>query len=231
MARKKIIDDNELMSLIERFFWEECSGNIKMLKFPEIAVYVSNHGYPDYKAHLLRRNIATRDFINTLKNDVEDDDLTIVASYKTLDVDNFIENNGSINKMKKSLTALDNYYKSLSESATKVHKRYKETSEELECIRENTRKSIEETATLRKENELLKSQIKTICNENKKLHNIIQDYVYPEIANEFLKDAGLLEKKSNIIDKEKIKSKIISSSTSVKSESKVIDLMFKKLEE
>ena len=227
MGRKKIITDEQIIELIDRFYVEECNGDASLLKTKSIGIYIRNNGYPDCKDHLIRKKNTVKDYINKLKSAQDRNEVNILATYKTIDVDEFIENNHSKSSMKKALSELNMYYKSVSDAAIKLHKKNMELEEKL-------KKSLSDEENISKHKQEisdLKQIIKELKNENKQLRTIIDTYVYPEIANELLKENGLLQNTNGIVDTDVINSNMIHADTPIKSKSNVIQGLFERLED
>ena len=56
MARKKYIDDNTLITLIDTYYLESGRSE-RALQLPQITDYINTNGYPKYQVTSLRRNI------------------------------------------------------------------------------------------------------------------------------------------------------------------------------
>jgi len=231
MGRTKVITDDELIAYIDRFLNEKCAGKVDMLKIPVLGEFIRSNGMPAVNDTVIRRNKAARKYIDDLKKADASEDVYVVSTYKTLDVDAFIERNHSISNLKKSLTELNTYYKKVSEAATKISDKYKKLEQkynilkkEQEKISNKTLQSSDNIAALMKENNSLKE-------ENKALRTIIDTYVYPEIANELLKQSGLLYNTEEVVDPKAIDENIIRSDTKIKSNSNIIKGMFNKFKE
>jgi uncharacterized protein Yka (UPF0111/DUF47 family) len=73
----------------------------------------------------------------------------------------------------------------------------------------------------------LEKDNKRYIDENRKLRDIINTYVYPEIANEILKENGIVKNNSDIVDSEVINKEVFNSETDVdKIQNKVIKGLF-----
>jgi len=81
----------------------------------------------------------------------------------------------------------------------------------------------------------LKEEIKTLQASNKQLKTVVNDYVYDDIANELLAQAGELVKEETIIDTNKLNKQIITAETKISkksnSGSSVIQGIFDNFEE
>ncbi len=234
MARPKQIDDSKLLNLIERFFREECRGDSRKLKYEDIAKYIQKNGYPDYKATSLRRDTTAKTYIDNFKNQTKEATVTTVSTYKTLDVEEFINNNRTPDRLKRSLTELDAYYKSVADSAAQIFNEYNtllKKYEELKAALEESRNTQKDTEERSKDSH---SEVIALKKEIKVLNSVINTYVYPEIANELLAKERVKMKTTGYIDKEKLDEHIITAETPVndsKSGSKVIRGLFDNIEE
>lgn len=229
MARPKQIDDSELLKLIERFFREECRGNVKRLKYEEITKFIQKNGHPEYAATSLRRNPTARTYIENFKNQTREATVTTVATYKTLDVEEFINNNRTPDRLKRSLTELDAYYKSVADSAAEILNQYDSLVKKYEQVRdalEECQRSKEATEEKCKE---YRDELNALKKEFKAIRAVVDTYVYPEIANELLAKERVKMKTTGVIDVEKMDEQIITADTPVndiKSGSNVIRGLF-----
>ncbi len=234
MARPKMIDDNELLKLIDRYFREECRGESKRLKYEDITRFIQKNGYPDYPATSLRRDSTAKTYIENLKKQTKKNTVTTVSTYKTLDVDEFINNNRNHDRLKHSLTELDAYYRSVADSAAQIFneyndllKKYNELKATLEENRDKQKESEEKSKETHSEIVALKKEIDV-------LNSVINTYVYPEIANELLAKERVKMKTTGYINKENLKDQIITAETPVndpKSGSKVIRGLFDSIDD
>jgi len=211
MPRKRMIDDIKLIELIRKFYEENCNGNARKLKLPAISDYIAENGYDGYRVETLRRTPAAREYIESLRNTSENNDLCFQVAYKTLDVEAFMDNNRTRASMKRALTELDSYYRNISDNASVLIKQYKILKDENDSLKtaiDSETEKAKELALLKKANQELSSQVK-------KLSLILENYVYPEIANELLSQEGILIKKETFIDAEKLKTKMITPESSV----------------
>ena len=226
MGRKKLITEEQLRSLIDEFYYKVCEGNANRLRIPEIGSYIRANGFPGLKDYIIRRDQEATAHIDELKKSSDGLDISLIVSFKTLDVDKFININRGDSRMKKALTELDQYYKSICESATSISQKFKQSEDKIR----NLEKKLDVTSTsleeLKKNESRLKKEKKALSEECKNLRQIIDTYVYPEIANELLTKAGLLHKTDEIVNIAAVEENLIKAETEVKSESNVIKGMF-----
>lgn len=215
MARNKLITDKILFEMIQKFLVLECNNNASKLKLPKIVKFINENGYPSYRVESLRRNPAAREYIEAIKNIGNGFVEELSVTYKTLDIDSFIDNNKTRASLKRALADLDCYYRKIADSAVEIQKKFIAMSKEQE--KQLDQKKIlninfqENTAKIK----LLEEQIQEKEKEVLKLRSIINDYVYPEIANALLAQEGLLLKPKNVINLEKLNKNIITADSDI----------------
>ncbi|HGD6145094.1 TPA: hypothetical protein ACIZ08_002131, partial [Streptococcus agalactiae] len=64
MARKKYIDNQELLLLFEHYLLEHCSNNPRLFKIPQFGNYLRNNGFPQVADTTIRRNKEFRQALN-----------------------------------------------------------------------------------------------------------------------------------------------------------------------
>jgi ribosomal protein L16 Arg81 hydroxylase len=135
--------------------------------------------------------------------------------------------NNTNEKLKKAIIERENYYRKVTNSASYSFKENKH----LKCLVNELKNQISEIKkeikmTLISESSLEKDN-KRYIDENRKLRDIINTYVYPEIANEILKENGIVKNNSDIVDSEVINKEVFNSETDVdKIQNKVIKGLF-----
>ena len=213
MGRKKVIEDKDLLNLIHDFYVNDCHGNPNKLKLPDITTYIQQHGYPTFRVEVLRRNEDARKYIDELKDTTKESILAKLASYKTLDVDAFLKENSTLAAIRRALSDLDSYYKSIAEHAIDVLKSHREREEMLANTTTALDQANQTVESLTKENIELKSQIKRMKAENTTLQKMIDTYIYPDIANKLLEADGVLFNVHTTIKSDILNSKIIDGGT------------------
>lgn len=231
MGRKKIITDEQLVALINEFFYNVCEGHIDRLKVPKIGQFVRQSGYPDLEDYIIRRNEAAIGYIKELKSKQNGEVLYTVATYKTLDVDKFIQQNHSETTLKRALSELNIYYKEVAEASMTINDRYKKAVQQLSGKEKELKAALDAIETAEKTIAELNEKVKTFQSDSKALRLIVDTYVYPEISNELLKQTGLLQKTQDVIMTGAIEEQLIKADTPVKSDSKVIKGLFNKFKE
>lgn len=214
MARKTKIDTETLISLVGQFYAEKCENNPNALKIPAIGEFIRTQGY-DVADYLIRRNQGVRDYISNLQNNTEETYINSVSVYRDMDIKGFIEKNNTPSKLMQAIKERENYYREVTTSATYCFQENKKLKQKLQDM-EKRIKELESSVTMNEGTYLETSRLyKELKEENKQLRDIIDTYVYPEIANELLKKQGLLKTTAEVVDIEKVESTVINSDTDV----------------
>lgn len=228
MARKVKIDTETLITLIDQFYSEKCE-NPSQLKIPALGNYIREHGYADVEDYLIRRNTVAREHIELLKNTADTNFTAVITTFKTLDADAFIEKHNTTKSLKKALMERDMYYQKVAASAKYCIDNYKDMQKENRAIKREITELKVQNEKNKKEIVSISAELKERQLECKKLQELLNTYVYPEIANELLKKEGLLKETPGIINTDALEKNIISADTEVKIENNVIRGLFDKL--
>lgn len=114
-----------------------------------------------------------------------------------------------------ALTTLDSYYRDISISAGDVNKKYKTLKREYEEVLVLLNRKDDEIANLTQKIRAYKEQATRAEEEKQRLKSIVNDYVYPDIANSLLAADGDLVNAETIIDKNNLSANIISGDTKI----------------
>lgn len=190
MARRKHIEDVEIIEHFEKYLQEVCSNNITLFKIPRFGDYLRKNGFPSVADTTLRRNTGFREVLaeRKAKYDEEEEEYRTVITYKTIDVDSFMATNRTPNAIRTGLSELNLYYKKVAEAALEFKNENEKLQDENEELKEHIQQLLQKE-TSRKALEI----------ENIKLHALIKSSVYPEIANELLKEKGILQSEQQVI--------------------------------
>ena len=214
MARKIKIDTETLISLVGQFYAEKCDNNPAALKIPAIGEYIRSQGY-DVADYLIRRNQDVRDYIIKLQDNTEETYINSVSVYRDMDINAFVEKNNTPSKLIKAIKERENYYREVTTSAAYCFQENKKLQRKIQDMEKRIKEleaSMAKDEGAYSETSRLYKELKA---ENVQLRNIVDTYVYPEIANELLKKQGLLKTTAGIVDAEKVEESIISSDTDV----------------
>lgn len=243
MARKKQIEDDELIRLIDRFLREDCKGNVKLLKKPAIATFVSANGYPGYAVTTLRRNPVACAYIDSLLEASKKKTVACISGYNTLDVEDFLDNNRTRQSLKASLTKLDAYYHSVADASFEIHKEAEKQEIKIFELSEELAEEKERNAKLWASHQSLAAEVKSLRAQNQAYKTYIQDYTCPDIASKLLAIDKMILPVDNSIDDNLLEKRIIHTDTlikkdpkqemkqPVKAESTVISSLYERLEE
>jgi len=215
MARRKTIEDEKLLELIKEFYAINCAQGYQKIKLPLLAKYIAEKGFPGYRVESLRRNEKARSCIDALNQAMQNDSHDFVSTYKTLDVENFLNCNKTQASLRSALTALDAYYREISARASDISKQYKVLQREHEDALDLLKRKDDEIVNLTQKIRLYKENAVRAEAEIKRLKSIVNDYVYPDIANSLLAADGDLINAETIIDPEKLAVGMISGDTRI----------------
>lgn len=221
MGRNKTIDDEALLDLIGKYYTEVCKGDAHKMKLPALAGYIADNGYPGYRVESLRRSAKARAYIESLKQTDEEKASRILVAYKTLDVDDLLDHNRTRASLKTALIALDAYYKEIAEGTIEISKKYQVLSKKYGEVQNKLEQTREQLSALTQEVTSLKQRIRTLESDKKVLRSIVEDYVYPDIANTLLANDGVLSDPETIIDADKLNTLLISGDTKISKEPEV----------
>ncbi len=229
MGRKAKIDDATLLNLLDQFFIGTCKKDVSMLKIPAFAEFVRKNGYEDVQDYVIRRNSAVRERIKKLKSNADETYQNRAVVFRNLDIDLFLAKNTSPASLKKALMERDNYYQQLSESAGYCIRKYNDQDEKIASLMAETDMLKADNDSLFEENKLFKTKIRSQQDEIQKLRTFIDTYINPEIANELLKQDGLLKTTSGIVSSDAVEEHLIKADTEVQPKNNVIRNLFDKL--
>lgn len=206
MARRKHIEDVEIIEHFEKYLQEECSNNVSLFKIPRFGDYLRKNGFPSVADTTLRRNTSFREVLaeRKAKYEEEEEEYRTVITYKTIDVDSFMATNRTPNAIRTGLSELNLYYKKVAEAALE----FKNENEKLQDENEELKEQIQQL--LQKE-----TSRKALETENIKLRALIKSSVYPEIANELLKEEGILQSEQQVITDEFMANNILTADSEI----------------
>lgn len=206
MARRKHIEDVEIIEHFEKYLQEECSNNVTLFKIPRFGDYLRKNGFPSVADTTLRRNNDFRELLaeRKAKYEEEEEEYRTVITYKTIDVDSFMATNRTPNAIRTGLSELNLYYKKVAEAALE----FKNENEKLQDENEELKEQIQQL--LQKE-----TSRKALETENIKLRALIKSSVYPEIANELLKEEGILQSEQQVITDEFMANNILTADSEI----------------
>lgn len=229
MAKRSLISNEEIIQLADRYIDEKCSGNSLNFKITDFAIFVQNNGFPMVNATQIRRKEDLRKYIEKLKADGNHDDEIITATYTTLDVDSFVDKNRSAKSLKSALTQLDGYYHKVADSAGRIFKESKQLKKQNKILSEENEQLKLELSKLIEHKKKSLSSNKELLIERNAYKRIVDTYVYPEIANELLKEQGILKNTPGYIQPEALEENLIKPDTNFNTN--IIQGLFNKIDE
>lgn len=206
MARRKHIEDVEIIEHFEKYLQEECSNNVSLFKIPRFGDYLRKNGFPSVADTTLRRNTGFREVLaeRKAKYDEEEEEYRTVITYKTIDVDSFMATNRTPNAIRTGLSELNLYYKKVAEAALEFKNENEKLQDETEKLKEQIQQLIQKETSR-----------KALETENIKLRALIKSSVYPEIANELLKKEGILQSEQQVITDEFMVNNILTADSEI----------------
>ena len=229
MARKKSIETDTLLNLLDEFYTLKCDRDTSLLKIPAIGEYIRSKGYA-VQDYILRRDKAVRDYIDKLRTTSEKTYIKTVSVYRDMDIDLFLQKNSTTSKLKKSLEERECYYREITNSAAHSFNENRKLKQENSELKNQNQVLQLDLNKERENSKILSSSQRSLIKENKLLREIIDTYVYQEIANELLKKSGLIHETAGIVDENKIEDTIMSADTDVtKIKNKVIKGLFDRI--
>ncbi|WP_117286461.1 hypothetical protein [Streptococcus intermedius] len=206
MARRKHIEDVEIIEHFEKYLQEECSNNVTLFKIPRFGDYLRKNGFPSVADTTLRRNTGFREVLaeRKAKYDEEEEEYRTVITYKTIDVDSFMATNRTPNAIRTGLSELNLYYKKVAEAALEFKNENEKLQDENEELKEHMQQLLQKETSR-----------KALETENIKLRALIKSSVYPEIANELLKEEGILQSEQQVITYEFMANNILTADSEI----------------
>lgn len=191
MARPKTYDSSCIIGLVEDYFVNVANGDPCMLKFSQLEKYLKEKGF-EIKAYNLRRDQELLKKIEELKKSAHVGYEKITdASYKNLDIEEFIRKSHDLNSLRKALAELDEYWKEVyCKSAIVGEENKRLLSERSELLKKN--QELEDTVeNLNEKVDQLTNDRNHLASENTYLRGQIKKYIYPAAANVLLERMNL----------------------------------------
>ena len=157
MARKKYIDNQELLLLFEHYLLEHCSNNPRLFKIPQFGNYLRSNGFPQVADTTIRRNKEFRQALNDKLELFEDDSYQTVITYKTLDVERFLMTNRTPKAIKSALVELNGHYKRIVDAAIAYKDEVESLKRRMEELKSEVAQLKESKYILMSKRELIKS--------------------------------------------------------------------------
>lgn len=180
-----------MVALVDDFFLNAADGDVSRLNCSEIERYAQEKGM-SVKAYDLRRDGKVRLRIKQLQDEAEKTKAdTLSESYKTLDVDGLIRNCRDADELVEKVVELDRYWKCVYAGAVQKDEQIRKLRDEIGRFQEDDRVQASDARKLLEERGMLMAKNRQLTKENAALRRVINNYVYPAIAEHLLKEEGL----------------------------------------
>lgn len=215
MGRPLKMSSEQMLAYAQQCFTTKCNSDPEQLTAVRIGAYIREQGY-DIGDHLVRRNPLIRDYMEKMKSDANASKLTTVSVFRNMDIDEILKKNSKPEDLRKVLMERENYYLELTHSAAVAfddNRKLKKKVEEMKEALSNLESEVESIGV--SSTETLKNY-KQVMSNNRILKDIVNTYVYPEIANELLAKNGFIDKTAGYLDPDKVQERVIGANDSIK---------------
>lgn len=214
MPRQKKIATEELLRLVDEY----CVHNTGVaITIPSLGNYIRTNGY-DVGDYLIRRNNDVRAQINGYNQTLKDETEEIAIVYHGLDVDAFLAKNRTPFALRAALVQRDTYYAKIASHAAAIKQRnhvLKQENTSLQKTVKSLEKEQEDAKAALQSNRELSKTLREQENIIKALKRILDDYVYPEMANLLLQKDGIFESLHSYIDAEQLDKTTMTANTDI----------------
>lgn len=211
MARNKSITDEALLREVEAYRVEHPDSSITI---PLLGTYLRGKGYK-VEDYTLRRNGRLRKYLEQLQSASDEQVVSDLVAYHTLNTNEFVLVNNTPDKLCKALIQRDQYYAGIAAKAVAAIKSRQKADAELAEAQSRIAELEAERAAMREKD--YERQIKERDAVIKRLKQILDDYIYPDAANAILIREGVLKPVSPpIIPSELMAGKTISADTDIR---------------
>lgn len=216
MARTKILSGDVQAFLAEEYYVSVCHKNADNWTFKGVAQYMTEKTGLQIKEHTVRRCEEVRALWDRIHDDDAEGFGNDVLLFKTLDIDEFLQNNSDIQSLRESLKQRDVYYQNICANAALIFEQKAALCNDRDLL-ELRRQEME--SGLASQEDTISEQKQEIAKLKKtvqKMRKIIEVNVNTEIAVSLLKDIGLLKDDGNDTStclNEQAKSNLIISAT------------------
>ena len=215
MSRKKTIDDVKLIELIDKYYNEICIDSGKQIKLPEVATYVSSHGYPGYQVTTLRRNPVAREHIQQLQENSETAKLSTLVAFQTLDINEFLEKHKTRASLVAALSERDSYYQMIARNAVTFNQAYRTILDERDDLKEQVEKLTQDQRLWMKAQSKYVEENKNLKKQIVQLEKVIKHYVKAEVAKAIVENEGIASFPTHAVSAETVENETVSASTNI----------------
>lgn len=188
MGRPKKTSSEEMVALLEAYFESEGCGDPSRLKFSRLEAFAAGKGLKT-KAYDFKRDEKVRQRIRELEQEHE---LALEqqadTAYKTLDIEGFLKRCRTVEDIIAALQEMDAYWKKACDHASSVLGRDKQFMAEKSAY-ERKISGLEKTLSQeRKDSSEAVAKSRKLEKENAYLRKMLRTYLYPNLANELLRE-------------------------------------------
>ena len=190
MGRPKKISSQELVELTDEYYEAECYGDPRRLKFSKIGAFARNKGInvADYD---LKRDEGVRkriEELTSLADMVKEEEHT--TAYRTLDVESILKRCRTVDDITAALREMDEYWKKTCDYAQSLITRDQEFMREKSTLERKVKELEGEIKSLSENAKETEKKVNTVTRENVYLRKMLKTYLYPNLANELLREKG-----------------------------------------
>ena len=208
MPRGRSYNTDELLRILDEYRFDNAGKKISIPKFGE---YIRSLGY-EIEDYTLRRDEGFRKAIQEINNENDSVVYNNLVAYKSLDIDAFINKNNTKSKLKEALSLRDKYYAKVAIYAMdsiKAKKGLEQKIDELENEIKELKSEISKLQALLDKKKVDNSELKEKNEVILKLREILETYIYPDMANALLETEGILDAVNQLVDFETVTKKLI----------------------
>jgi len=192
MARPRKMTTEQMIEVVDSYYLTCCDGNEKLMKCSLIAEYAAELGFTA-QGYDFRRNMEVREHIERIKVFAETSKEVYGvkyqhSAYKNLDVDGFLRNNGSGDRLVSALRELDAYWQRICEYSEQTAKQNRTLMKEKADMETPLRELEIELTGLNADNSELSAANNKLLVENRYLRKMLRTYLYPAVADQILKN-------------------------------------------
>ena len=190
MGRPRKMTTEQMISVVDSYYYAKAERNEKRMKCSLIAAYAVELGY-QASGYDFARNFEIREHIERMKcwAEVEADNYNCnknMTAYRNLDVVGFVRNNKEYHQLVKALTELDAHWKGVYEHADSIAEQNKKLMQEKAKGEAMLKETNAECESIKSDNTGLSRENNKLIAENRYLRKMLRTYLYPAVANEIL---------------------------------------------
>lgn len=218
-GRPKNVDNETLLKLSDRYFYEELSESGRRLTVAGFARYCCANGHKIADNTIIQNKVIMA-HLDSLKKSSPGyvDASTRPIVYTPVDAEALIQSNRDPQMLKRAIIARDQYYKEISDSAviylnkaSEAEKKCQRLSKELDSLKNESAKQAQYISKL-------KDQVKALEANYKACKAVIDKYIDPAIATTLLKKMGAVSSKTTtIVNEEVVNESIVTAGTKITS--------------